>query len=82
MPTQCNAKQLQFSGVERRRAVAAVDGGTVSSNAGALLVGKADAAIGLVVWLAVHPQLRRPGSQRPDRSQCNGDAARRASANE
>jgi hypothetical protein len=29
MPTQCNAEQLQFSCVERRRVVAAFDGGTV-----------------------------------------------------
>jgi Transposase DDE domain group 1 len=52
MPTQCNAEQLQFSCVERRRVVAAFDGGTVSSDAGALLLGKADAAIGLVDRLA------------------------------
>ena len=36
MPTQCNAEQLEFSCVERRRVVAAFDGGTVSSDAGAL----------------------------------------------
>jgi len=48
MQTQCNAEQLEFPGVERRRVVAAFDGGTVSSDAGALLLGKADAAIGLV----------------------------------
>jgi len=52
MPTQCNAEQLQFSCVERRRVVAAFDGGTVSSDAGALLLGKADAAIGLIDRLA------------------------------
>jgi hypothetical protein len=48
MHTQCNAEQLEFSGVERRRVVAAFDGGRVSSDAGALLLGKADAAIGLI----------------------------------
>jgi len=48
MPTQCNAEQLEFSCVERRRVVVAFDGGTVSSDAGALLLGKADAALGLV----------------------------------
>ncbi len=52
MPTQCNAKQLQFSGVERRRVVAAFDGGTVSSDAGALLLGRTDEAIGLIDRLA------------------------------
>jgi len=52
MHTQCSAEQLEFSGVQRRRVVAAFDGGTVSSDAGALLLGKADAAIGLVDRLA------------------------------
>lgn len=52
MPTQCNAEQLEFSCVERRRVVAAFDGGTVSSDAGALLLGKADEAIGLIDRLA------------------------------
>lgn len=52
MRTQCNAEQLEFSGVERRRVVAAFDGGTVSSDAGALLLGKSDAAIGLIDRLA------------------------------
>src|SRR5215471_726813 len=48
MPTQCSAEQLEFSGVERRRVVAAFDGGTVSSDAGALLLGRTDEAIGLI----------------------------------
>ena len=52
MPTQCNAEQLQFSCVERRRVVAAFDGGAVSSDAGALLLGRADQAIGLIDRLA------------------------------
>jgi Transposase DDE domain group 1 len=52
MPTQCSAEQLEFSCVERRRVVAAFDGGTVSSDAGALLLGRADAAIGLLDRLA------------------------------
>jgi len=52
MPTECNAEQLQFSCVERRRVVATFDGGTVSSDAGALLLGRADEAIGLIDRLA------------------------------
>lgn len=52
MRTQCNAEQLEFSSVGRREVVAAFDGGTVSSDAGALLLGKADAAIGLIDRLA------------------------------
>lgn len=52
MPTQCSAEQLEFSCVERRRVVAAFDGGTVSSDAGALLLGRTDEAIGLIDRLA------------------------------
>jgi hypothetical protein len=52
MPTQCNAEQLEFSCVERHRVVAAFDGGTVSSDAGALLLGRTDEAIGLIDRLA------------------------------
>jgi hypothetical protein len=52
MPTQCNAEQLEFSCVERRRVVAAFDGGTVSSDAGALLLSRTDEAIGLIDRLA------------------------------
>ena len=52
MRTQCNAEQLQFSCVERRRVVAAFDGGEVSSDAGALLLKRTDEAIGLLDRLA------------------------------
>ena len=52
MQTQCSSEQLEFSCVERRRVVAAFDGGTVSSDAGALLLGRAEAAIGLLDRLA------------------------------
>jgi hypothetical protein len=52
MPTQCNAEQLEFSCIGRRRVVAAFDGGTVSSDAGALLLQRTDQAIGLLDRLA------------------------------
>jgi hypothetical protein len=52
MQTQCSAEQLQFSCVERRRVVVGFDGGTVSSDAGALLLGRVDEAIGLIDRLA------------------------------
>jgi hypothetical protein len=48
MPTECNAEQLEFSCVGRRRLVAGFDGGTVSSDGGALLLGRTDEAIGLI----------------------------------
>jgi hypothetical protein len=48
MPTECSAPQLDFGTVEGRRVVAAFDGGAVTSDAGALLLGAADKAIGLI----------------------------------
>lgn len=48
MQTQCIAEQYEFSSIERRRVVAAFDGGQVSSDAGALLLKRADDAIGLL----------------------------------
>jgi len=53
MPTECNSEQFGFSRVEGRSVVAALDGGAVSSDAGALLLGAADRAIGLVDRFAV-----------------------------
>lgn len=48
MQTQCTAEQLEFGCVERRRVVAAFDGGRVTSDAGALLLKRTDEAIGLI----------------------------------
>lgn len=48
MQTQCNARQFEFEAVERRAVVAAFDGGTVSSDAGALLLSKLDRGTGLI----------------------------------
>lgn len=48
MPTQCNAKSFEFARVESRRVVASFDGGAVTSDAGSLLLGATDRAIGLV----------------------------------
>lgn len=53
MPTECNSELFGFSRVEGRSVVAAFDGGAVSSDAGALLLGAADRAIGLVDRFAV-----------------------------
>jgi Transposase DDE domain group 1 len=52
MRTQCNAEQLEFAGVDRRRVVAAFDGGRVCSDGGALLLKRTDEAIGLLDRLA------------------------------
>lgn len=47
MLTECNPKRFEFAPVEGRQVVAAFDGGTITSDAGALLLGQADRAIGL-----------------------------------
>jgi hypothetical protein len=48
MPTQCNPDLFGFAPVQGREVVAAFDGGTISSDAGALLLGATDRAIRLV----------------------------------
>jgi len=48
MPTECSADQFGFAPVEGRAVVAAFDGGAITSDAGALLLGATDRAIRLV----------------------------------
>jgi hypothetical protein len=48
MPTQCSRDLFGYEVVESRRVVAAFDGGEVTSDAGALLLGATDRAIGLI----------------------------------
>ena len=48
METQCNAGQLEFQGIGRRRVQAAFDGGHVSSDGGALLLREVDSRLGVV----------------------------------
>src|SRR6266568_2443390 len=48
MQTECSAERFEFAAVEKRAVVAGFDGGTITSDAGALLLGLADRAIGLV----------------------------------
>jgi hypothetical protein len=48
MPTQCRRDLFGFAPVEGRRIEAAFDGGDATSDAGALLLGATDRAIGLV----------------------------------
>ena len=52
MPTECNPGPFDFGSAEGRRVVAAFDGRRVTSDAGALLLGAADKAIGLIGRLA------------------------------
>jgi hypothetical protein len=52
MPTECSQDSFAFGTVEGRVVVGAFDGGTITSDAGALLLGQTDKAIGLVSRLA------------------------------
>src|ERR687886_792246 len=59
MPTECSADQFGFAPVEGRAVVAAFDGGAITSDAGALLLGATDRAIRLVERFAGCFQDRR-----------------------
>ena len=48
MPTECSSDLFGFAPVEGRQVVAAFDGGTITSDAGALLLGATDRAIRLL----------------------------------
>src|SRR5258706_5722194 len=52
MPTECSADLFGFAPVEGREVVAAFDGGEITSDSGALLLGAADRAIKLTERLA------------------------------
>ena len=47
MPTECSASLFEFAPVEGRRVVASFDGGAITSDAGALLLGQTDRVIRL-----------------------------------
>src|SRR5204863_7718120 len=47
MPTECSADLFGFAPVEGRQVVASFDGGAITSDAGALLLGETDRAIRL-----------------------------------
>ena len=48
MWTECNPDQLAFAPVEGRAVVASFDGGAITSDAGALLLGATDRAVHLL----------------------------------
>ena len=52
MPTHCSPDLFGFAPVEDRSVVAAFDGGTMTSDAGALLLDATDRAVGLIDRLA------------------------------
>ena len=47
MPTECTSELFRFPAVEKKAVVAGFDGGMITSDAGVLLLGQADRAIGL-----------------------------------
>ena len=52
MPTECSAELFEFARVEGRAVVASFGGGAMTSDAGALLLGATDNALGLTRCLA------------------------------
>src|SRR4051795_12773045 len=59
MPTQCNPELFDFARAEGRAVVASFDGGAITSDAGALLLGATDQVLGLTRRLAACFQDRR-----------------------
>ncbi len=74
MQTECIPDMFGFEGVEGREVMAAFDGGAITSNAGALLLGATDRAIGMVGRFAGCFIDARPGAGRA----CGRDAGRPA----
>ena len=52
MPTECSQEELDFGTSGGRKLVGVFDGGAITSNGGAVLLGAADRAIGLCDRLA------------------------------
>jgi hypothetical protein len=48
MPTECTPRLFGFGAIERKAVTACFDGGAITSNAGALLLGQVDRGLGLV----------------------------------
>src|SRR6516162_5954215 len=59
MQTECSPDLFGFAVVEGREVVAAFDGGSISSDAGGLLLGATDSAIRLVDFAACFRDSRR-----------------------
>ena len=52
MPTECRSDSMRFGTSDGRELVGAFDGGAITSNGGALLLGAVDRRIGLTAKLA------------------------------
>lgn len=65
MQTECTSSRFDFAPADGRRVVAGFDGGVITSNAGALLLGATNGAINLVSRFAdCFPDGRTPGRVR------------------
>jgi DDE family transposase len=58
MQTECNPNLFDFARVENRTIVASFDGGRITSDAGALLLGAADRVLGLTRRFACAATIR------------------------
>ena len=63
MPTQCSLEPMLFARLEGRAVVADFSGGAMTSDAGALLLGATDRAIGLIDRFAACFADRRAGAR-------------------
>ena len=52
MQTECTPLLFEFEPVERKKVVAGFDGGTITSDAGGLLLGQLDRGLGLIQRMA------------------------------
>src|SRR5271163_2529324 len=52
MPTECTSELFYFPAVEKKAVVAGFDGGMITTDAGGLLLGQADRAIGMTKRMA------------------------------
>ena len=52
MQTECTPALFEFEPVEGKKVVAGFDGGTITSNAGGLLLGQLDRGLGLIRRMA------------------------------
>ena len=77
MPTECNPGLFEFPPVEGRPVVARFDGGAITSDAGALLLGQTDRAIRLTERFAACFADTRSGRTGGAPGRDHGDAARR-----
>ena len=58
MRTECISDRFEFTAIARRRVEAGFDGGTITSDAGALLLGMTERTIGLIEGVPRPPPIQ------------------------